>query len=56
MTNDLKFIFDRLNSIKRIIRIYLEQLEKFLARNELNESFSLSNHSPLRSSNNKLQV
>jgi hypothetical protein len=36
--NDLKLIFDRLNSIKRLVRIYLEQLEKLLA----NQSFSLS--------------
>ncbi len=56
LTNDLKLIFDRLNSIKRIVRIHLEQLEKLLAKNELNQSFSLSRNSPLRTSNNNLQV
>ncbi|CAF4001452.1 unnamed protein product [Rotaria sordida] len=39
-TNDLKLLFDRLNSIKRIVRIYLDQLEKLLAQNEINQSFS----------------
>ena len=56
ITNDLKLLFDRLNSIKRIVRIHLEQLEKLLAKNELNQSFSLSRNSPLRSSNPNLQV
>ncbi len=56
IANDLKLIFDRLNSIKRIVRIYLERLEKLLARNELHESFSSTNHSPIRTSNNNLQV
>jgi hypothetical protein len=54
--NDLKLIFDRLNSIKRVVRIYLEQLEKILAKTELNQSFSLSRHSSLRTSNTNLQV
>ncbi|CAF4318724.1 unnamed protein product, partial [Rotaria sordida] len=39
-TNDLKLLFDRLNSIKRIVRIYLDQLEKLLAQNEINQNFS----------------
>ncbi|CAF1279500.1 unnamed protein product [Rotaria sordida] len=39
-TNDLKLLFDRLNSIKRIVRIYFDQLEKLLAQNEINQSFS----------------
>ena len=56
ITNDLKLIFDRLNSIKRIVRIYLEQLEKLLAKNELNQSFSSTKHSPIRTSNTNLQV
>jgi hypothetical protein len=56
ITNDLKLLFDRLNSIKRIVRIHLEQLENLLAKNELNQSFSLSRNSPLRSSNQNLQV
>jgi len=56
ITHDLKLLFDRLNSIKRIVRIHLEQLEKLLAKNELNQSFSLSRNSPLRSSNQNLQV
>jgi hypothetical protein len=56
ISNDLKLIFDRLNSIKRIVRIYLERLEKLLARNDLHESFSSSNHSPIRTSNGNLQV
>jgi hypothetical protein len=54
--NDLKLLFDRLNSIKRIVRIHLEQLEKLLAKSELNQSFSLSRNSSFRSSNNNLQV
>jgi hypothetical protein len=54
--NDLKLMFDRLNSIKRVVKIYLEQLEKLLANNETNQSFSLSRHSSLRTSNNSLQV
>lgn len=50
--NDLKLMFDRLNSIKRIVRIYLERLEKLLSRNDLNNSFS-----PMRTSNgSNLQV
>lgn len=56
LTNDLKLLFGRLNSIKRIVRIYLEELEIFLEINELNQSFSLSNQSSLRTSNNNLQV
>jgi hypothetical protein len=56
ITNDLKLISDRLNSIKRIVRIYLDRLEKLLARNELHESFSSTNHSPMRTSNSNLQV
>ena len=56
ITNDLKFLFDRLNSIKRVVRIHLDQLEKLLARNQLNSSFSLSRSSSLRASNNNLQV
>jgi hypothetical protein len=56
ITNDLKLIFDRLNSIKRIIRIYLEHLEKLLSRNELHESFSSTKNSPIRTSSNNLQV
>jgi len=54
--NDLKLIIDRLNSVKRIVKIYLERLEKFLARNECHENFSLTHHSPIRSSNSNLQV
>ena len=50
--NDLKLMFDRVNSIKRIVRIYLERLEKLLSRNDLNRSFS-----PMRTSNgSNLQV
>ncbi len=56
ITNDLKLMFDRLNSIKRIVRIYLERLERLLSRNELHESFSSTNHSPIRTSNSNLQV
>jgi len=56
ITNDLKLIFDRLNSIKRIVKIHLEQLEKLLSKNQLNQSFSLSRSSSLRASNNNLQV
>jgi hypothetical protein len=56
IANDLKLMFDRLNSIKRIVRIYLERLEKLLSRNEFHESFSSSNHSPIRTSNGNLQV
>ena len=56
LTNDLKLILDRLNSIKRIVRIYLDRLEKLLARNELRNSFSSRNSSPLRGSPNHLQV
>lgn len=57
MTNDLKFLFDRLNSIKRVARIHLDQLEKLLARNQLHSSFSLpTRSSSLRTSNNNLQV
>lgn len=56
MTNDLKFLFDRLNSIKRIVRIHLDQLEKLLARTQLNSSLSLSRNSSLRASNSNLQV
>jgi len=56
ITNDLKLLFDRLNSIKRIVRIYLERLEKLLSRNELHESFSSTNHSPIRTSHTNLQV
>jgi hypothetical protein len=56
IANDLKLMFDRLNSIKRIVRIYLERLEKLLSRNELHESFSSINHSPMRTSNGNLQV
>lgn len=32
---DLKLMLDRLNSVKRIVRIYLERLERLLARNDL---------------------
>ncbi|CAM2712242.1 unnamed protein product [Rotaria socialis] len=46
--NDMKLIFDRLNSIKRIVKLHLDQLEKLLARNELNLS-------QMRSSNNNFQ-
>jgi len=46
VTNDLKLLLDRLNSIKRIVRIYLDRLEKLLAKTE----------SPLRTSNGNLQV
>ncbi|CAF0984495.1 unnamed protein product, partial [Rotaria sordida] len=55
ITNDLKLMFDRLNSIKRIVKIYLECLEKLLATNDLHESFSSINHSPIRTSNSNLQ-
>jgi hypothetical protein len=56
ITNDLKLLFDRLNSIKRIVRIYLERLEKLLSRNELHESFSSTKNSPMRTSHTNLQV
>ncbi|CAF4931193.1 unnamed protein product, partial [Rotaria socialis] len=56
IANDLKLMLDRLSSIKRIIRIYLERLEKLLASNDLHESFSSINHSPIRTSNSNLQV
>ncbi|CAF4572907.1 unnamed protein product [Rotaria sp. Silwood2] len=55
-TNDFKLLFDRLNSIKHIVRIYLDQLEKLLAQNEINQNFSLSNFSQLRTSNNNFPV
>ncbi|CAF4344927.1 unnamed protein product, partial [Adineta steineri] len=55
LTTDLKLILNRLHSMKRMVKIYLEQLEKLLASNELNQSSSLSKHSPLRTSNNNLQ-
>ena len=51
--NHMKLLFDRLNSLKRIVRIYLEQLEKFLAKNQ---DLPLFNQSPLRTSNHNLQV
>ncbi|CAF3482671.1 unnamed protein product [Rotaria sp. Silwood1] len=54
-TNDLKLLFDRVNSIKRVVRIYLDQLEKLLAQNEINQNFSLSNFSQLRTLNNNFQ-
>lgn len=47
-TNDLKLIFDRLNSMKRIVKIYLDKLEKLLAKSEVTRSFSLSNLSTIR--------
>ena len=47
-SNDLTLIFDCLNSIKRTTRIYLDQLEKLLAKNRINENYRLSNVSPLR--------
>ncbi|CAF4418946.1 unnamed protein product, partial [Adineta steineri] len=53
--NDLKLITDRLNSIKRIVKIYLERIEKFLAKHEFHENILLTNHSTLRSSNSNLQ-
>lgn len=56
LTNDLKLIFDRLNAMRRIVKIYLDQLEKLLAKNEIGSSFSLSNLSPLRTSTNSIQV
>ena len=57
LSNDLKLMLDRLNSIKRIVRIYLDRLEKLLARNELRDSFSSRNPSPVRGSpNHHLQV
>ena len=56
LTNDIKLMVDRLNSIKRIVRIYLERLEKLLATSELHESFSSINHSPIRKSHSNLQV
>jgi len=34
ITNDLRLIFDRMNSIKRVVRIHLDQLEKLLAKYE----------------------
>lgn len=54
--NDLKLIFDRLNSIKRIVRIYLDRLEKSLSRTGVHNAFSSNNHSPMRTSNSNLQV
>ncbi|CAM4836468.1 unnamed protein product [Rotaria magnacalcarata] len=45
---DIKLIFDRLNSIKHMVKLHLDQLEKLLARNELNLS-------QMRSSNNNFQ-
>lgn len=54
--NDLKLMFDRLNSIKRIVRIYLDRLEKSLSRNGVHSTFSSNNHSPMRTSNSNLQV
>ena len=56
ITNDLKLMLDRLNSIKRIVRIYLERLEKLLSKNELHESFLSTKNSPIRTSNSNLQV
>ena len=56
VTNDLKLMLDRLNSIKRIVRIYLDRLEKLLARNELRESLSSRAQSPIRRSPSNLQV
>ncbi|CAF3725966.1 unnamed protein product [Adineta steineri] len=55
LTTDLKLILNRLHSMKRMVKIYLEQLEKLLASNDINQSSSLSKHSPLRTSNNNLQ-
>ena len=56
VNNDLKLMLDRLNSIKRIVRIYLDRLEKLLARNELRESYSARSQSPVRRSPSNLQV
>jgi hypothetical protein len=38
-TGDLKLIFDRLNSVRRIVRIYLERLETYVERYETRESW-----------------
>ncbi|CAF1053347.1 unnamed protein product [Adineta ricciae] len=56
LTNDSKFILDRLNAMKRVVKIYLEQLEKFLATRDLNQSLTSSKHSSVRTSNNNLEV
>ena len=56
VNNDLKLMLDRLNSIKRIVRIYLDRLEKLLARNDLRESFSSRSRSPVRRSPMNVQV
>ncbi|UJR37453.1 hypothetical protein I4U23_030156 [Adineta vaga] len=54
MRNDLKLISERLHSMKRIVKIYLERLEKILAKVEIQESFSLVNLPAFRSSNSNL--
>lgn len=56
MTNDSKLILHRLNSMKRVVKIHLEQLEKFLATQELNRSASPSKHSSVRTSTANLPV
>ncbi|UJR08743.1 hypothetical protein I4U23_013000 [Adineta vaga] len=56
LTNDSKLILDRLNAMKRVVKIFLEQLEKFLAARDLNQSFPSSKHSSVRTSTNNLQV
>ena len=57
ITNDLKSMLDRLHSIKRIVRIYLECLEKLLAKTETPESFcSLHQPSPTKGSTSHGQV
>lgn len=54
--NDLKLISERLNSIRRIVKIYLERLEHILAKEGPKKSFSVTNLSTTRSSNSNLQV
>lgn len=49
--NDLKLMLDRLNSIKRIVRIYLERLEKLLARREFRESFTSPSNAQVNKKN-----
>ena len=56
MRNDFKLVSERLNSMKRIVKIYLERMEKILAKVEVQETFSLTNLPTLRSSNSNLYV
>jgi hypothetical protein len=57
LRNDLKLTIDRLNSVQRIVRIYLERLEQILARKDLQDTNLLKDRSALvRRSTSTIQV